>query len=112
MPQSGTMGAAYSLRAGVAHHDKRFLTKRAHDVPATCEDHAMGLHLHSIAGEADKRVSSGESVRFTATLNYGETSMSCTVRDISSTGASVLMTDGRHVPDDVILSIVGKPIRC
>ena len=71
----------------------------------------MESHLHSIAGEGDKRPSSRESVRFTATINYGETSVSCIVRDMSSTGASVLLTDGRDVPDDVTLSIVGKPIR-
>ena len=71
----------------------------------------MGLHLHSIAGEADKRPSTRESVRFTATLNYGETSVPCTVRDMSSTGASAILTDARDVPDDVTLSIIGKPIR-
>ena len=71
----------------------------------------MGLHWHPIGGQTDRRGSPRESVRLTATLTYGRTSVACTIRNISATGASVLLPDGKDVPDEVTLAIVGKPVR-
>jgi hypothetical protein len=71
----------------------------------------MGLHLHSSDGETNRRKSPRETVRLTAMLRHGGTSVACTVQNVSTTGASVLLPDSKDVPDEVTLLIIGKTIR-
>ena len=71
----------------------------------------MNLHLHPISGQPDRRQSARQSVRLTAMLTYGNKSVGCTIRDMSATGASVMLPEGKDVPDEVTLAIVGKPTR-
>jgi hypothetical protein len=71
----------------------------------------MGLHLKPIDGQVERRKSARESVRLSAALLYGGNSVPCTVRDISATGAAVLVPEGGNVPDRVTLVIEGKPGR-
>jgi hypothetical protein len=44
-------------------------------------------------------------------LIYAGGSVACTVRNMSATGAAVVVADGRDVPDNVTLVIAGKPER-
>lgn len=69
----------------------------------------MGLFIRQSAASVDRRGAPRTSVRLTAMLVYGATSIGCTVRNISTTGASVLLPEGKDVPDEVTLIIVGKP---
>jgi hypothetical protein len=69
----------------------------------------MGLFIRQPAASAERRGAVRASVRLTAMLTYGGISVSCTVRNISTTGAAILLPDGKDVPDEVTLVIVGKP---
>jgi hypothetical protein len=71
----------------------------------------MGLFSRQTAERLERRGAERTSVRLTAMLVYGSTSVGCTVRNISATGAAVLLPDGRDVPDEVTLVIVGKPAK-
>ena len=71
----------------------------------------MGLFSRQSPAKLERRGSPRASVRLTAMLLYGANSVPCTVRNISATGAAVLLPDGRDVPDEVTLVIVGKPQR-
>ncbi len=57
-----------------------------------------------VTGE-ERRRSARERVRLSAKLIFGDYSVGCTIRDISASGASLLLPDGRDVPDDVTLVI-------
>jgi len=71
----------------------------------------MGLFSRRSVERVEQSGSPRTSVRLTAMLLFGSSSVGCTVRNISETGAAVLLPDGRDVPDDVTLVIVGKPQR-
>ncbi len=69
----------------------------------------MGLFSRQPVENLERRGAVRTSVRLTAMLTYGGTSVGCTVRNISATGAAILLPDGKDVPDEVTLVIVGKP---
>jgi hypothetical protein len=70
----------------------------------------MGSLARESRDFVERRGAVRESVRLTAKLVYGQSSVGCTVRDISATGASVFLPDGKDIPDEVTLSILsGTP---
>lgn len=69
----------------------------------------MSLFSRQPMVSPERRGAERTSVRLTAMLTYGGTSVACTVRNISATGAAVRLPDGKDVPDEVTLIIVGKP---
>ena len=58
------------------------------------------------AEQLERRRCPRASVRLTAKIVYGMTSVGCTVRDVSAAGASVLLPEGRDIPDEVTLQII------
>jgi len=69
----------------------------------------MGLFSRRSVERPERRGSERITVKLTAMLIYGGTSVECTVRNISATGAAVLLPEAKSVPDEVTLVIAGKP---